>query len=84
MDNTQNQATSEQIEKAKLLLLQAALQSPNTRLMAETVIQTSSAEGIAQLIVLLEKRVKEREEAYKIYKGEVAQLLTQRLPAKVG
>lgn len=82
MDNNKVLSLDEKITKARDLLERASLDSPAAMLMVETVIASRTEDKIDEVIVILEKRVKELHDAYAAFKGEMTEIVKQTLPPK--
>ncbi|MBI2326587.1 hypothetical protein HYU91_04355 [Candidatus Collierbacteria bacterium] len=82
MDNNKVLSLDEKISKARDLLERAALESPAAMLMVETVLASKAEDKIDEVLVILEKRVKELRDAYAGFKGEIAEIVKQTLPPK--
>ena len=76
MNDTTNKSTSEQLERAQMLLIMANL-PPEKRLECEGIIALGLEAQVEELIKKLEELVSEKEAAYLEYKNSVKEAILE-------
>ncbi len=61
-------------QKAKDLMIRAALDNPVMMVVMDSIIESRNEVKLDELIVILEKRVKDREENYLVFKKKMMEI----------